>query len=220
MQETSGATVLANILTGLGIDEFLTRTDVVAGTTSSFLSDALRSPVALADSTGAVQTEYTYEPFGKTTATGVSNTNPFQYTGRENDGTGLYYYRARYYQPGLQRFISEDPHVRLTPWSCSSSEPDAFKAPVKILVSDDPRDFNLLYGYVRNNPLLYTDPTGLQIGDCPQCPPSPPRCVKTADEVYRLGLAERVRRCRYVCFPKKGEPIVYDFELPCDRFPA
>jgi RHS repeat-associated protein len=32
-----------------------------------------------------------------------------QYTGRENDGTGLYYYRARYYSPGLQQFISEDP---------------------------------------------------------------------------------------------------------------
>lgn len=37
VQETSGATILANILTGLGIDEFLTRTDVVAGVTSNFL---------------------------------------------------------------------------------------------------------------------------------------------------------------------------------------
>ena len=41
-------------------------------------------------------------------ATGSSN-NPYQYTGRENDGTGLYYYRARYYSPMLKRFISEDP---------------------------------------------------------------------------------------------------------------
>lgn len=41
-------------------------------------------------------------------ATGSSN-NPYQYTGRENDGTGLYYYRARYYSPSLKRFISEDP---------------------------------------------------------------------------------------------------------------
>lgn len=38
-----------------------------------------------------------------------SRTNPFQFTGRENDGTGLYYYRARYYSPELQRFISQDP---------------------------------------------------------------------------------------------------------------
>jgi len=109
VQETSGTTVLANILTGPGIDDFFTRTDVGAGVTSNLLTDALGSTVALADSSGAVQSENTYEPFGKTTATGVSNTNPFQYTGRENDGTGVYYYRARYYHPGLQRFIGEDP---------------------------------------------------------------------------------------------------------------
>jgi hypothetical protein len=81
--------VLANILTGLGVDEFLTRTDVGAGTTSHLLTDALGSALALADAAGTVQTEYTYEPFGRTTATGMSNTNPFQYTGRENDGSGL-----------------------------------------------------------------------------------------------------------------------------------
>lgn len=32
-----------------------------------------------------------------------------QFTGRENDGTGLYFYRGRYYKPGYGRFISEDP---------------------------------------------------------------------------------------------------------------
>jgi YD repeat-containing protein len=83
VQETSGAAVLANILPGLGIDEFLSRTDVAAGTTSSFLPDALGSTLALADSAGTVQTEYTYEPFGRTTATGLSNTNPFQYRSGE-----------------------------------------------------------------------------------------------------------------------------------------
>ena len=36
--------------------------------------------------------------------------NPFQFAGRENDGlASLYYYRARYYHPTLQQFISEDP---------------------------------------------------------------------------------------------------------------
>ena len=49
VQETSGATVLANILTGLGIDEFLTRTDVPSATTSHFLPGALGSTLALAD---------------------------------------------------------------------------------------------------------------------------------------------------------------------------
>jgi len=109
VQETSGAAILANILTGLGMDEFLTRTDVVAGTTSNFLTDALGSPVAVTDNAGVVQTEYTYEPFGRTTATGASNSSSYQYTGRENDGTSLYYYRARYYHPTLQRFVGEDP---------------------------------------------------------------------------------------------------------------
>jgi RHS repeat-associated protein len=39
----------------------------------------------------------------------MTNSNAAQFTGRENDGSGLYYYRARFYHPGLQRFISEDP---------------------------------------------------------------------------------------------------------------
>jgi RHS repeat-associated protein len=109
VQETSGAAILANILPGLGIDEFLTRADVGASATSAFLPDALGSSLALTDASGTVQTEYIYEPFGKTSSTGASNISSYQYTGRENDGTGLYYYRARYYHPGLQRFISEDP---------------------------------------------------------------------------------------------------------------
>lgn len=98
VQETSGATVLANILTGLGIDEFLARTEVGAGITSNLLTDALGTTIALADSAGTFETENAYEPFGGPTLTGASNTNPFQFTGRENDGTGFYYYRGRYYQ--------------------------------------------------------------------------------------------------------------------------
>ena len=39
----------------------------------------------------------------------MSNANPYQFTGRENDGTGLYFYRARYYSPTFQRFIAQDP---------------------------------------------------------------------------------------------------------------
>jgi RHS repeat-associated protein len=49
------------------------------------------------------------ELLGNTTVTS-SISNPFQYTGREWDSeTGLYYYRARYYEPAVGRFISEDP---------------------------------------------------------------------------------------------------------------
>jgi RHS repeat-associated protein len=60
-----------------------------------------------------------------------------QFTGRENDGTGLYFYRARYYSPTFQRFIAQDP-----------------------------MDFTLagganLYAYVRNSPLNLIDKLGL-----------------------------------------------------------
>lgn len=109
IQESSGTAVVANVLTGLGIDEFFSRTDLPSGITSFLLTDGLGSTIALTDVLAAIQTEYTYESFGYVTATGLSSSNPFQYTGRENDHTGLYYYRARYYHPGLQRFISEDP---------------------------------------------------------------------------------------------------------------
>jgi RHS repeat-associated protein len=60
------------------------------------------------------------------------------YTGQQLDGTGLLYYHARYYDANLGRFISAD---RLVP------DPN------------DPQDFNR-YSYVKNNPVLHTDPTG------------------------------------------------------------
>ncbi len=107
VQEKNGATVTANLLTGLGIDEFFTRTE--GGVARSLLPDAIGSTVALGDGTGTLQTQYTYEPFGFVSQTGAASTNSFKFTGREDDGSDLYYYRARYYQPRFQRFIAEDP---------------------------------------------------------------------------------------------------------------
>lgn len=53
---------------------------------------------------------YTYDSFGKATASAGALTNPFQYTAREFDSeTGLYYYRARYYDQSTGRFLNEDP---------------------------------------------------------------------------------------------------------------
>ena len=54
-------------------------------------------------------TTYTYAPFGASAASGSSSSNAAQFTGRENDGTGLYAYRARYYSSSLHRFVSDDP---------------------------------------------------------------------------------------------------------------
>jgi RHS repeat-associated protein len=105
-QELSGSSVIANILSG-GVDEIFTRADSSGAFTP--LKDALGSTIALVDSNGNVQTSYTYDPYGGTSVTGTGDGNEFQYTGRENEGNGLYFYRARYYSPPLGRFISEDP---------------------------------------------------------------------------------------------------------------
>jgi RHS repeat-associated protein len=107
--------------------------------TSIFLTDALASTIALADPAGSVPTEYTYEPFGRTTSTGLSNSNPSQYTSRENDATGVYYYRNRYYNPLGARFVSEDP----------------------IDLSDGNAN-RFIYG--NNNPVNKLDPLGLYVG--------------------------------------------------------
>ncbi|HEX6291760.1 MAG TPA: RHS repeat-associated core domain-containing protein [Herpetosiphonaceae bacterium] len=133
VQELANGTPTSNLLTGLGIDQTFTRT---SSSTETLLTDRLGSTLALVDGSGAVQTEYTYDPFGNTTASGAPNANASQYTGRENDGTGLYYYRARYYSPTFQRFISEDP------------------------MGFAGGDVNL-YAYVGNSPTNFTDPRGL-----------------------------------------------------------
>lgn len=106
VQEQSVGYVTANLLTGFGTDETFSRTDSTG--TYSFLADGINSTLALTDASGNIGPQYTYDPFGNTSQSG-SSTNTFQFTGRENDGTGLYYLRARYYSPGLQRFISQDP---------------------------------------------------------------------------------------------------------------
>lgn len=105
VQELSGGTESANLLIGLGVDEYFQRTD--ASGSANFLTDALGSTLALTDSGGNTLASYTYDPFGNTSISG-SSANPFQYTGRETDGTGLEFYRSRYYSPTLQRFLSED----------------------------------------------------------------------------------------------------------------
>jgi RHS repeat-associated protein len=89
------------------VDETLVRTDS-AGTVS-LLVDALGSTLALTDASGAITTQYAYGPYGQASLTGGASTNNTQFTGRDNDSTGLYYYRARYLSPVLARFISDDP---------------------------------------------------------------------------------------------------------------
>jgi RHS repeat-associated protein len=78
--------------------------------TSYYNADGLGSVTSLTNSSGGAAETYTYDSFGKLTASAGSLTNPYQYTGRESDPeTGLYYYRARYYDPSTGKFLGEDP---------------------------------------------------------------------------------------------------------------
>lgn len=138
VQEIEGGTVTVNYVRTLNIDEPLARVQA-DGTVRYYMQDALGSVIGLTDATGVVKTTYAYDPFGKVTMTGEASDNPFQFAGRENDNTGLYYYRARYYSPALQRFISEDP------------------------IGLAGGDVNF-YAYVGNSPTRYNDPSGLIFG--------------------------------------------------------
>jgi RHS repeat-associated protein len=64
----------------------------------------------LFNASGAVTHRYQYSPFGEQQAASESTHNPLRFAARELDAqTGLYYVRARWYDPFLGRFLSEDP---------------------------------------------------------------------------------------------------------------
>ncbi len=109
VEETnSGGAVVARYSQGLNVDEPLAM--LRSGTTSFYHTDGLGSVTSLANSSGTLAQTYTFDSFGKRSASSGSLTNPFQYTARESDmETGLYYYRARYYDANTGRFLSEDP---------------------------------------------------------------------------------------------------------------
>lgn len=102
LQEISGHNQI-EVLGGPDIDEPLVR-----GANQYLISDAVGSVVGVTNEHGSLSARTVYEPFGRTRAE-VGSAIPYGFTGREQDETGLYYYRARYYAPELARFISEDP---------------------------------------------------------------------------------------------------------------
>ena len=161
--EIGGGAVGANYLRSLNIDETFIRQ---AGTGNQYYhTDALGSSLVLSDATGGSVATYGYEPFGKTTVTGAS-ANALQYTGRENDGTGFYYYRARYYSSSSQRFVSEDPILApftpLTVGMCRTIK-TIWLLPGMIgeMASPFSQKTNP-YSYAANDPIQFGDPSGLQ----------------------------------------------------------
>ena len=109
---------------------YFRHTDQLGST--SMISDAIGTKVANSD--------VVYAPFGEVRSGQQSTLTDFGYTGQRHDDTtgGLMYYGARYYLPGLDRFISPDTIV-----------PGA----------GDPQSLNR-FSYTRDNPINRVDPTG------------------------------------------------------------
>ncbi len=128
--------VVARYLFGPSIDEIAARWTPTSGT-AWYVTDQLGSVRHLLNATGAIVNSIIYDSFGNI----VSQSNPtagdrFTFTGREFDvELGYYYYRARYYDASLGRFISQDP------------------------IGFAAGDSNL-YRYVSNSPLTFVDPSG------------------------------------------------------------
>jgi len=116
------------------------------GAKSFYHYDGLGSVVALTDSLGNQSAVYAYDAWGAPEGSGNAApiTNRFRFTGEEEDDlTGLYYLRARWYDPSVGRFLNRDP----LPGS-----------------RHNPLTLNR-YTYALNNPTRFTDPNGRSVSD-------------------------------------------------------
>ncbi len=127
-------------LNGPNVDQVFAQEDG-AGNVRWLLTDHLGTTRDLIDNAGNVINHITYDAYGNVIdQSNASDSTRRLFTGREFDAeTGLYYYRARYYDPAIGRFLSEDP----------------------LGFIDGPNSF----AYVNNRPLAGTDPFGLQVED-------------------------------------------------------
>jgi RHS repeat-associated protein len=120
------------VVTTLNLDEVIAR--YTSQGARVFLTDALNTVLAQIGGDRSPLNYYAYSPYGEVTALGTDEGNSIQYTARENDQTGLYFYRARYYDPVLKRFITQDP----------------------MALAAGPN----VYGYVLGDPISRVDPEG------------------------------------------------------------
>jgi RHS repeat-associated protein len=120
-------------------NELLSRKDVAANKRGYYLYNSHGDVVKVVGENGEELNRYEYDTWGNLTAKTEGMSNPFTYSGEILDGeTGFYYLRARYYDPTVGRFISED----------------TYKGQV-----DNPLSLNR-YTYTHNNPLRFVDPSG------------------------------------------------------------
>ncbi|KAF0185432.1 MAG: RHS Repeat family [Hyphomonadaceae bacterium] len=129
--------VIRRYVAGPAIDERIAQVDA-NGAVTYVHTDKQNSVVALTNATGNAVSRRGYGEYGQTSATQMAETtHPFGYTGRRYEAElGLYYYRARWYDPELGTFLETDPIGSL--------------------------DYINLYSYVGLDPMGKTDPSGLQ----------------------------------------------------------
>jgi RHS repeat-associated protein len=126
--------------------ERIARRDVATGNVHYYYSNHLGSASLITDSSGNVQQQTDYYPYGGIAYSSGVDTNRYKFTGKERDAeSGLDEFGARYYGSILGRFMTPD-------WS-----EDAEPIPYADLTV--PQSLNL-YGYVRNAPSTRTDPDG------------------------------------------------------------
>ncbi len=133
----STGSLIVSYTHGKGIDEIISMRR--GGNSYYYFKDSLGSVTSLADDSETVVNTYRYDTFGNTYNLTGSINNPYSYVSRRLDvESGLMYFRARYYDASIGRFINADP-IRFT------------------------AGINF-YVYVQNNPANYIDPTGLACG--------------------------------------------------------
>jgi RHS repeat-associated protein len=169
--------VLGRYTPGPRVDQPLA--ELRASVNSYYEQDALGSTTSLTDTNGVLANTYTYDSFGKVTASTGTISNPAQYTGRELDlESGAYFYRARFYDQNVGRFLSEDPI--------------GFKGGINF------------YAYVNNRPTKYRDPLGL-LRDCDEehiecnrrCQQAPVGCLPWPVGRYGSPAVRRWSRTAY-----------------------
>jgi RHS repeat-associated protein len=120
---------------GLGLLAMVTPTNAVY----TYHFNAVGSTVAMTDASQVMVNKYSYDPFGNIAGNSIENVpQPFKFVGQfgvMTEPNGFYYMQARYYDPNVGRFISEDP------------------------IGFEGGDTNL-FAYADNNPLLLIDPDG------------------------------------------------------------
>ncbi|MFW6295895.1 MAG: RHS repeat-associated core domain-containing protein [Halothece sp.] len=113
------------------------------GETAFYQVDGLGSTRVLTDETGGVVQTYTYDGFGELIESTGEEENSYQFAGEQYDeGLDQYYLRQRYYEPAIGRFTRRDTFEGI------------FGEPITLHK----------YLYANDNPVLYTDPTGLYAG--------------------------------------------------------